>query len=48
MSVYTDRIAKGLFRILKKKSRSMTWKFLRALLPMELSKDSNRDLRTVT
>jgi hypothetical protein len=47
LSVYTDKINKRLFRILKK-SKSMTWKFLRAILPTELPRDSNRDLHTVT
>jgi len=45
--VYTNRITDGIFRILKKSS-SLTLKFLWAILPTELPRDSNRDLRTVT
>jgi len=32
----------------KKKDGSLTWNFLQAILPMELPRDSNRDLRTMT
>jgi len=47
LSVYTDIITEGLFIILKKKQVD-TWKFLRVILSMELPRDSNRDLSTVT
>jgi hypothetical protein len=47
ISVYTDRITEGLFRIFFKKEAD-TWKFLRVILPEELLRDSNRDLSTVT
>jgi hypothetical protein len=46
-SVYTDGITDGKFEI-KKKGSSLTWKFLRVILPTESPKDSNRQLRTVT
>jgi hypothetical protein len=46
-SVFTDGMTDRKFRI-KKKSGSLTWRFLRVILPTELPRDSKRQLRTVT
>ena len=46
-SVFVDGMTDGIFRI-KKKSGSLTWRFLRVILPTESPRDSKRQLRTLT
>ena len=46
-SVFTDEMTDEIFRI-KKKGGSLTWRFLWVILPTESSRDSKRQLRTVT